>query len=309
MKFAVIGDAFVDGMIGPIDQLPSWGNDVIIPHSIEWLAGGSSINTALYLKSLGHEVTWYGAIGEDDHGSFLQKTLEDSGIVFKGSVLKTTSTGTCLVLIGASDRAFLTHGGATTLFTIQDILLSEIKKMDHVHIAGYYNCRSLHTDLPSFCQEIQSAGVTISCDPNGDGEQKWTCINTIWSYIDVLLPNEIEAMGMTGATKVEDASTILSRTIPLVVITCGNKGVVVGGSQYEIRIQHEAIPISNIVDPTGAGDAFDAGFLHGWKTSGVVQEGIKIGLSLAYFVLGHRGASNVRPCLDEIKEMYKDEIK
>jgi len=310
MKFAVVGDAFVDGMLGPISNLPRWGHDVQLSKGIEWLCGGSSVNTVLQLKCFGHDVEWYGAVGMDSQGELLKKTLENAGVVWKGKILSNVATGTCFVLVGTDDRAFLTHNGATAEYTLDRESIEQLKQMDHVHFGGYYCCRGLHDQLPEVCSELKAAGVTISLDPNGDADLKWVGIQSVWPYISVLLPNEIEACGMTETESIESALERLSILPPISIVTCGANGVFLCGRDHEGMHRRDILPIDRIVDATGAGDAFDAGFLHGWKTSnGNIEQGLHFALAMAYFSLQQRGASNVRPKSSEIENIIQQHFK
>lgn len=358
MRFGVIGDAFVDGMIGPINALPQWGHDVPLDRGIEWLPGGSSVNVAMNLATLGHDVTWYGGVGNDEQGKILRKSMEEANVSFRGEIpLPSSSTGTCLVLIGPDDRAFLTHKGATAEYTIgnkdydanvdadaEDTkmqLLDSLKTMDHVHIGGYYSCIGLHAGLPWLCEQLRRASTTVSLDPNGDDQQKWCSIHSMLECVDVFLPNEIEACAITQTSDVESAVEKLSQTykVPISVVTCGENGAAVAttaantintseetrsatgtacnasaSQSHSFQKKYNALPIDKIVDTTGAGDAFDAGFLHGWKRTitdsactnednnkEAIERGIHFGMKMGQFAVGQRGASDVRPKLADLE--------
>jgi sugar/nucleoside kinase (ribokinase family) len=118
----------------------------------------------------------------------------------------------------------------------------------------------LQADVPELFKKLKSAGLTISFDCNDDPDDSWAGgIREALKYVDVLLPNAREAMRLTGAENVQAAAEQLARMVPVVAIKLGPEGAIArrGNEQWASpALQVEA------VDPVGAGDSFDAGFLH-----------------------------------------------
>ena len=110
-------------------------------------------------------------------------------------------------------------------------------------------------------QRLKAKGLTISLDTNDDPDDRWEGgLNELLPYVDVFLPNEREACKAAGTEDLEEAIRKLSGRVPLLVVKLGRKGAMAqrGTQRFTAAPSQELIP----VDSVGAGDSFDAGFLH-----------------------------------------------
>ena len=137
-----------------------------------------------------------------------------------------------------------------------------------LHIGGYCSCAGLQTqEQLAWIEALRAIGVKlITCDPQHDSSEKWrgkdNHLLRLLERIDVFLPNEMEAMGVSGAGSPQEALNLLTNRYPnlLVVVKIGAGGVMAGRGKQEWAVRgYDDI---ECVDTTGAGDAFNAGFLH-----------------------------------------------
>jgi sugar/nucleoside kinase (ribokinase family) len=133
-----------------------------------------------------------------------------------------------------------------------------------LHLTSYFLQEGLRPNFSRLMREAQSAGLTVSFDPNSDPSQSWS--PEIWEVIraaDVLFVNESEARALTGTTNTPDALSLLAERTVCTVVKQGSEGATaVRGSE---RIHLDAFGVT-VVDSTGAGDSFAAGFVHGMLT-------------------------------------------
>ena len=116
--------------------------------------------------------------------------------------------------------------------------------------------------MPALFKELKAAGLTISLDTNDDPSGQWGgVLDELLEYVDVLLPNEMEACRMVKKATVDEAIDELGRRVPCVAVKCGSRGAIVrvDGKTFSAP----AVSVTP-VDTIGAGDSFNAGFLFGW---------------------------------------------
>ena len=126
---------------------------------------------------------------------------------------------------------------------------------------------------------MKQSGLTTSLDTNDDPENLWAAdVMDVLKSVDVFLPNEQEACRLIGVRDVESALESLSRLVSIVVIKCGAKGVV--AKHGSNRFSMPALPVEPI-DTVGAGDSFNAGFLHKFIRGSAVQDCLEFGIACA----------------------------
>jgi sugar/nucleoside kinase (ribokinase family) len=142
----------------------------------------------------------------------------------------------------------------------QDLDLDYLADSHHFHFSSYYLQKGLRPRVGELFQYLKSKGLTISLDTNDDPDDRWSGdLQAVLHYVDVFLPNQREACKAAGIEDVEAAIDKLSAWVPLVVVKLGRKGAV--AQRGDERIVSPSTEIV-VVDPVGAGDSFDAGFLH-----------------------------------------------
>src|SRR5262249_33236216 len=120
----------------------------------------------------------------------------------------------------------------------------------------------------------KETGLTTSLDTNDDPEDKWEVDAEVFKYVDVLLPNESETCRLAKINDAELALKELSKLVPLVVMKCGEKGAVARRGNSKLSAQPFSV---EAVDTIGAGDSFDAGFLHQFVRGAGLEECLRFG--------------------------------
>ncbi|OWY97358.1 hypothetical protein PHMEG_00032131 [Phytophthora megakarya] len=306
VKFAVLGDAFVDvvaGTLGP-NQLPQWGGDVECSRPIELQPGGSALNTATHLANLNCNVTLHTAVGNDSFANVLKAHLDERNIELSSPRLENVPTGVCIVLSGATDRSFITHYGAARKFSVEHIDEDKVLSADHLHIGGFYSCASLRAKLKPLLQKARENGITTSLDTNYDSSEKWDELDELFPLIDVFLPNEVEAMKIAHTDSVETAMAYFAERIDgVTVIKIGAGGAMAHCSKTQQQWKQKSFPTA-VVDVTGAGDSFNSGFLAAWKKNGGdVGDALRWGCGTASRTVAALGACSFPLSHDEVLKL------
>lgn len=225
--------------------------------------GGSAAITAHNLAALGNRVGFVTADAGDEFGRLCRDDLTRAGVDLSRCVKVTgMQTGVTVHLQHVQRRHMLTYAGATASLSFDDLDLHYLGDARHFHMSSYYLQRALTPQIPELFARLKMAGVTLSLDPNDDPDHTWgKGIVEALRHVDVLLPNEREACLMTDKPDLEAAIETLRAMVPVVVIKRGANGA----SAYHGRdCWHVAAHEVTSVDAIGAGDSFNAGFLHAW---------------------------------------------
>jgi sugar/nucleoside kinase (ribokinase family) len=183
----------------------------------------------------------------------------DTSAIVLDSGLK---TGATVVLSTGAERAFVTYMGSISEVRRSDISPEMLAMASHLHIGSYFLQRRLHPDMVELLQEAKGLGLTTSVDPGWDNFREWNGgIIEALPFVDVFLPNLVEAMQITKADSGEGALKVLAKHGNLVVIKMGSEGCLV--CQRDTRFHLPAFKVP-VVDVTSAGDVFNAGFLYGF---------------------------------------------
>jgi sugar/nucleoside kinase (ribokinase family) len=224
--------------------------------------GSSSAIVAHNLATLGSRVGFQSRIGDDPLGQIALGRLQQSGVDVSRvrSIPGTTTTGITVILHHGAWRNILTYPGTIAETSWGDLDLEALADSRHFHLSSYYLQRTLRPRVGELFQWLKSKGLTISLDSNDDPEDQWQGgLNEVLRYVDVFLPNAREACKAAGTEDLEAAIRKLSKLVPLVVVKLGPKGALAQrGDARFTSPSREVVP----VDTVGAGDSFDAGFLH-----------------------------------------------
>jgi sugar/nucleoside kinase (ribokinase family) len=224
--------------------------------------GSSSAIVAHNLSALGSRVGFQSRIGDDPLGRISLERLQESGVdVSKVRIVPGASTtGLTVTLHHAHWRNILTYAGTIAELTWDDLDLEYLADSRHFHFSSYYLQKSLRPRVAELFRYLKSKKLTISLDTNDDPEDRWEGgLRELLPHVDVFLPNEREACKAAGTENLDDAIDRLSAMVPLLVVKLGRKGALAqkGSERFNAEAK-EVVP----VDTVGAGDSFDAGFLH-----------------------------------------------
>jgi len=224
--------------------------------------GSSSAIVAHNLAALGSRVGFQSRLGDDPLGRIALERLQQGGVDVSHvrTVPGEITTGLTVILHHEAWRNILTYSGTIAETSWEDLNLDYLADSRHFHFSSYYLQRALRPRVGELFQLLKSKGLTISLDTNDDPDDRWEGdLQQVLRHVDVFLPNEREACKAAGTDDLEAAVRKLSTWVPLVVVKLGRKGAMAQrGAERFVSPSQEIVP----VDSVGAGDSFDAGFLH-----------------------------------------------
>ena len=224
--------------------------------------GSSSAIVAHNLAALGSRVGFQSRIGDDPLGRIALERLHQGGVDVARvrQVSGATTTGLTVILHHEAWRNILTYAGTIFELNWDDLDLDYLADSRHFHLSSYYLQRALRPRVLELFERLKSKGLTISLDTNDDPDDRWEGgLHELLGLVDVFLPNAREACKAAGTEDLEQAISKLSKLVPLLVVKVGPKGALAQrGPQRFVSSPLKVTP----VDTVGAGDSFDAGFLH-----------------------------------------------
>jgi sugar/nucleoside kinase (ribokinase family) len=224
--------------------------------------GGSSAILAHNLAALGSRVGFQSRIGDDDLGKSALQALRQSGVDVSRirSVPGAVKTGLTVILQREAWRNMVTYSGTIGELTWDDLDFDYLTDSRHFHVSSYYLQGGLRPHVPELFRKMKEAGLSTSLDTNDDPDDRWEGgLLDALRYVDVFLPNEREAQKAACVSDLETAVTKLAALVPLVVVKLGREGAL--AQRGNERFTSPALTVE-AVDAVGAGDSFDAGFLH-----------------------------------------------
>ena len=224
--------------------------------------GSSSAILAHNLSALGSRVGFQSRIGHDPLGEIALQRLAESGVDVSRvrRVEGTSTTGLTVILHHEAWRNILTYAGTISELTWEDLDLDYLADARHFHLSSYYLQRALLPRVSELFERLKTRGLTISLDTNDDPDDRWEGgLEEVLRHVDIFLPNEREACKAAGTADLETAIHKLSQMVPLVVVKLGRHGALAQRGAERFVSPPRVV---KTVDAIGAGDSFDAGFLH-----------------------------------------------
>jgi sugar/nucleoside kinase (ribokinase family) len=223
--------------------------------------GSSSAIFAHNLACLGNSVGFSSGIGSDSFGEICKERLAEAKVDLAGvKRFPGKITGLTAILPQSAGRYILTYPGTMRDLKFQDLDLDYILAAKHLHVSSYYLQTGLRPNFAELFRRAKESGLTTSLDTNDDPEDRWSDeVQDVLRYVDVFLPNESEACKIANAEQLEAAAQILSKQVSLLVVKRGGRGGVAWRGNE--RVVAPAVS-ATAVDSVGAGDSFDAGFIH-----------------------------------------------
>jgi sugar/nucleoside kinase (ribokinase family) len=269
----VLGDANPDLVLSGGDVEPSFGQAEHLVEGALLTVGGSGAILACAAAKLGLRVALCGVVGDDLFGRFMCEEVARRGVDVQGLVVDAAvPTGLTVVLSKPGDRAMLTMTGAIGTLSVDMVDPALLANTRHVHVSSYFLQRDLAPGLPALFERLRASNVTTSVDPNWDPAGSWDSgVLGLLDATDVFFPNEMEATHIARISDVREAIHRLRAHARIVVVKEGGDGATAGAGAGYVRAQ----PIeANVVDTTGAGDAFDAGFLAAFLAGASLDEAL-----------------------------------
>lgn len=298
----IIGDAFVDLIVFLKAGWPDLGGDATMASPLQCVPGGSGLNTGTHLARLTQDKAWNDRgisslvhiqpilhtlfNATDDHGRILQKHADDCQLAIRNGYGRRTSTtntatGHCLVIVSQEERSFMTYTGCMADFSVAHLDEASLltvtpcamhsNERQHIHVSGYWNLYGFwNGNLLNLVQQMQPTTVrSIVTQHDATGAWDGGMHELLYHFHFVFL-NELEAQSwanrVTGSSH-ESYVRVLSNLCSQAcfVVTRGPKGATVFQNHTMLESLNQTIPVT-VMDPTGAGDAFAAGFIQGlWQ--------------------------------------------
>ena len=259
------------------------------------LSGGSAGNTAAGLAALGCSAGFIGQVADDQLGAIYQHDIESLGVDFiVPARADVGATARSLILVTPdAQRTMNTFLGAAQMLDKSDIEPAEVAAAGIIYLEGYlWDPPAPRAAMEKAIAAAHAAGRkvaftlsdTFCVDRHRDGF--WQLIRD--GKIDILFANEAEAAAMEEENDVERAIELLSKEVPMLVVTRSEAGATaIAGDE---RADVPAEPIDRLVDTTGAGDLFAAGFLAGQARNRSLKDSLRLGAIAAAEVIQHYGA-------------------
>jgi sugar/nucleoside kinase (ribokinase family) len=304
-RILVVGELNVDMIVSGMDTLPVLGTE-IVAGALHIVLGSSSAICAAGLARLGAGVDFIGKVGADRNGEFVVDELHRLGVgtrhILRDDALR---TGVTISLTYPEDRAMVTYLGSIVHLRLTDIQTSILADYCHLHVGSYFLQTGLQSGLPDLFVSAHRAGLTVSLDTGWDPNRRWGNgdLLTLLEGVDLFLPNEGEACAIAHADDGEQAMRELGKRAGLVAVKRGPEGAM---AIKDGQIVHSPGFQVNVVDATGAGDSFDAGFifayvLQRWPLADALRFANACG---ALCATGYGGTA-AQPTLDQVQHMLK----
>lgn len=261
-RILVAGEINADLICQGYREFPRPGREILVDQFAVTLGSASAI-CAAGLARLGNSTSFVSKVGDDMWGDycldFLNRLGVDTSQVTKDPDLQ---TGVTISVSSEKDRALITYLGAIRELREGDISSAILEKFTHLHVSSFFLQEGLRPGLEKLFMRATELGLTTSLDTGFDPAEEWgPGLAEVLAVTDVFLPNEVELAAIAGSDDVVEALTSLENGRTLTAAKLGAKGAAALVSGKLI----ECAPISvEPVDTTGAGDSFNAGFLHAW---------------------------------------------
>jgi sugar/nucleoside kinase (ribokinase family) len=304
LDLLVLGDANPDLVLHGGDVVPAFGQAEHLVENARLTLGGSGAILACGAAKLGLRVALAAVVGDDLFGGFVGDVLADKGVDVSGiHVDPETPTGVTVVLSGPDDRAILTMPGTIAGLSIERIEPGLLERARHVHVSSYFLHAALTPSLSDLFLGVRGRGGTTSVDPNWDPSERWDGgLLDLLAVSDVFLPNAIEATRVAHTSDLDAAARSLAERAGVVAIKNGDRGAIARSEGVVHRA--EPVPVA-LVDATGAGDSFDAGFLAAWLDGAPIDRALALANVCGALSTRAVGGTSTQPTMDEAVAMLE----
>lgn len=264
------------------------------------MSGGSVANSIAALSSMGANTGFIGKVSNDQLGAVFRHDIRATGVTFNTAPLQAEAgapTARCLIMITPdAQRTMCTYLGACTWISPDDVDVELIRAADVTYLEGYLFDRNRAKLAFRKAADIAHAAgrkvaLTLS-DPFCVERHRAEFLELVENHVDILFANEAEIMSLYQTEHFEDALKRLGTHCELIALTRGEKGSLIMDRQKIVEVPVE--PVAKIVDTTGAGDLYAAGFLYGYTRKKTLAECGKIAAIAAAEIISQVGARSQR---------------
>ena len=290
-RILLIGELNPDLILTNYSSFPELGKEILVEDCTLTMGSASAI-CAMALAKLGNQVGFVAKVGPDPYGDFCVGILQRAGIDVTGVVRDpAVKTGITVSVSSSKDRALITYLGAMGVYDGANVTPAHFAGYDHVHMSSYFLQEGLRPHVAELLSTASEQGLTTSLDPGFDPTERWQGgLRETLLQADVFFPNEVELRGLGGDGDPAQAVERLANGRTLIVAKLGAEGCVTVADGRVLR--QGPFPVQP-VDTTGAGDTFNAGFLHSWLRRQPLEQCLRFGAACgAISTLAAGGTSN-----------------
>ena len=256
-------------------------------------SGGSAANTMAGFGSFGGQGTFIGKTADDPLGHIFREDIRSLGVNFDTQPLVLgAKTGRCMILVTPdAQRTMNTFLGASVELRAEDVEKSLIYDAKVTYLEGYLfdkdTAKQAFIMAAEYAHEAGHRVALTLSDPFCVDRHRHDFLQLVENHVDILFANEEEIKSLFMQEDFEDAISAISKHVEIAAVTRSEKGaVVISGDE---RFDVPAAPVENVIDTTGAGDQFAAGFLYGFTEGKPLEECAKLGTIAAAEVISHIG--------------------
>lgn len=294
----VIGEINPDLVLQGADVTPAFGQAEKIVEQAALTIGSSAVITACGAARLGLKTAFAGLVGDDLFGRFMLAAMAERGLDTSACVVDAAqATGMSVILSNPADRAILTYPGTIPLLRLEQIDLGLLRQARHLHLGSYFLLDALRPALPELFSAAKEAGLTISLDCNWDPSGQWDMAGVL-PMVDIFLPNRSEVLNISGEADFARGVAALGRMVPTMAVKLGAEGGVALRGGESVRAPALAV---DVVDTTGAGDSFNAGFLYGCLNDYTLSEALALACACGSLSTRAAGGTAAQPTLAEAR--------
>ena len=262
--------------------------------------GSSNAIFACGASRLGLKTALIGVVGNDVFGTFMLEALAARNVDTSSVIVDPEQdTGFSVILNRVSDRAILTYMGAIDALKAERVTDGLLSKCRHLHVASYFLQTNLQPGLADLFLRAHRLGLTTSLDTNWDPEGEWRGVSELLPLTDIFLPNESEALALTGESDPEEAVHILASQAPTVAVKMGAQGAL--ACEGEKCVFAEPLDVE-VADTVGAGDSFNAGFIYGFLHNWTLERTLRLAVACGSLSTRVAGGTGGQPTLEEALE-------
>ncbi len=310
LDIVVVGELNIDLILTGLPSIPEIGQ-CQLSKDMHFTLGSASAIFASNIARLDLQVGFIGKIGNDDFGEFILSNLQEKQVDISHIIKENTAkTGICVCMSFPEDYAMASYPGVRETMRLVDVDMEYVAAARHLHMSSYYLQPGMQEGCSELFRKAKEMGLTTSLDPDSDPSGRWdNSIFEVLHHIDVFLPNETEALKLTGCNDAESALDILSQRVETVVIKLGDRGALARNRENIIATDVFHI---EVVDTTGAGDSFNAGFIYKFLNGAKIEECLIWGNTCGAISTTKLGGTAAFPTLTQIRDFLgkrEDEVK
>ena len=310
MSILCVGEMMADIVVTSAPVI-DFSVDSTLVDDIALKNGGDALNVSIGLAKLGASVAFIGKAGNDMFGTYIVDAAKRAGVdVSHVKVSKKLPNSRIIALVRKDgERCFLQCPGSNMEFSTEDIDYKLLADYTHLHIGGTFHLPAFDGEgAASLLAAARAAGLTTSMDVAYDHSGRWlSLIRPCLPHLTWFIPSEGEAECITGSAEPKEVCAFLQKEgVENVIIKRGKAGSYCRQGTKEFSCGSYDVPV---VDATGAGDGFVAGFLNGLQAAMPVEDCVRMGTATAAFVLQAYGATDGVPSATALKDFMDKNVQ